>query len=202
VLSGGLSFVPEIGSILTGATQVSANILQKADYDLIKRQLKAIGRLGDMTEQIEVAQLVARHLCTRYRSQLLCLKPNAQGKIDTEDLPEESLSSPWWWCCCCEWLCSKQATTSNQNETAEKIATFALAFIIQTIKSEPIKIPSSKDKKQALAMTLIFIVNRAQRGKTSNFFRALFSNKEDKLLIEPSAVLKVARDSIFLTLFQ
>jgi len=54
-----LSFVPEIGSVLSGAAQVSAQVLQKADYDRIKDQLKEIGSVGDVNEQIEVAQLVA-----------------------------------------------------------------------------------------------------------------------------------------------
>lgn len=80
--------------------QIIGVLGEKADYDTIKNRLKAIRSVGYMTEQIDVAQLVARHLCKIYRSQLFCLKPSKHSQLDTDDLSKELLSSRWWWCCC------------------------------------------------------------------------------------------------------
>ena len=67
-------FVPEIESVLSGDVKASKKVFRKADFEKIGSRLKLIGSVGDITDHIEVAQLVARHMCTRYRSQLICLK--------------------------------------------------------------------------------------------------------------------------------
>ncbi len=192
VLGEGLSFIPDIGSILNSSAKVSAKVLQDIDYSLIKKKLKAIGSVGDMTEHIEVAQLVARHLCTRYRSQLLCLKPNHHT-----DTPDASSSS------CCGSLCSKKRNSSDLDEPAEKTATFAVAFIIQEIQNGKVKIAgqnkkSRSEKTKALESALVLTVCRAQASKTRRFFRFLAFHRKENLLIEPSAVLKVKNDFVLL----
>ena len=47
--------VPEIESRLNSSSKVSKKVLQKADYDIVKMKLKAIGNVGDMTDQLDVA---------------------------------------------------------------------------------------------------------------------------------------------------
>lgn len=123
--------------------------------------LKSIGNVGDMTEQLDVAQLVARHLCTRYRLQLICLKPNQQySNDDQHELIEEKPTSCWNCCDSSKIFSSKQSTYTDKKETIKKISTFAIAFIIHAINNETIWVSSNTKsaRKDALATSLVLIV--------------------------------------------
>ncbi|CAF3998809.1 unnamed protein product, partial [Rotaria sp. Silwood1] len=89
--------IPEIEFILNNDGKINTKILQNIDYDIIKMKLKSIGNIGDITDQLDVAQLVARHLCTRYRSQLICLKLNNDNII--YDKPVTNIPPSSSWCC-------------------------------------------------------------------------------------------------------
>jgi len=160
---------------------------------MIKMSLKTIGNIGDMTEQLDVAQLVARHLCTRYHSQLICLKSNNQYSDDENIIVKESSSSSWWKCCgSINWSSSKVSTSFDGEETIRKISTFAIAFIIHTINSETVRVSatSRSARRDALATTLVLIVcqagqNAVIRGSSSRRY------ENENLPINLTAVSKV-----------
>ena len=192
MLTGHLTSVSDIESILKNGGKVNLKAIQKADLDYIKMKLKVFGNIGDMIDQMDVVQLVARHLCTRYRSQFGCLKAGTHDTVDHVDIVKES-SSPWWKCCGSnQWLSSKQSTYSDENVIAEKISTFAIAFIIHAINSETIKASNNEksSRKDALATTLVLVVNRAHRYAETSFFPAVRQGKEN-LPIDPAVVIKV-----------
>ncbi|CAF5182390.1 unnamed protein product, partial [Rotaria magnacalcarata] len=105
-------------------------------------KLKQIENIGDMIDQLDVAQLVARHICTRYRSQLICLKPNYDDIADYENDEEQSSGSPW--CCFSRGgVFSPTASKfSYDKDTFQRIVTFAIAFIIETLNTETIRVSS------------------------------------------------------------
>ncbi len=187
----GQTSVPAIELALNSNTKVSSKVLRKADYNMIKMNLKAMGNVGDMTDQLDVAQLVARHLCTRYHSQLICLESNNHNSDNVEYIEQES---PWWKCCCSsnEWFSSRQSTFSDGKESIRKISTFAIAFIIQAMTSETITISSIKksERKDALASTLVLIVCQAHPNTDTKFITSPHLGNEN-LPINLTAVSEV-----------
>ncbi len=187
----GQTSVPEIELALNSSTKVNSTVLRKADYNMIKMRLKAMVNVGDMTDQLDVAQLVARHLCTRYHSQLICLEPNHENS-DTVELIEQE--SPWWKCCgsSSTWYSSKQSTYSDGKETIRKISTFAIAAIIQAINNETITVSSNKksERKDALASTLVLIVCQAYPNTDTKFITSSHLGNEN-LPINLTAVSEV-----------
>jgi hypothetical protein len=193
--------VLEIESALNNEKKVKTKLLRKTDYNIIKMKLKAIGNVGDMTDQLDVAQLVARHLCTRYHSQIICLKTNSNDTDDEESFEEVPPATPWWKCCGSGgWFASKSKVTSNGNEIIEKMSTFAIAFIIHSINTETIRVSSNSKsaRKDALATTLVLTVNRAHLSADTGVLSSFRQGKE-KLPINTKAVTKVGYDFIFLT---
>jgi hypothetical protein len=189
MLAGNLTSVSDIESILNSGAKVNLKALERTDFDFIKMKLKVIENVGDMADQIDVAQLVARHLCTRYRSQFICLKANKHDTVDSVDVS----STPWWKCCGSgRWLSTKQSTFPDESVIAREIATFAIAFIIHALNSEIIKVPVNEksSRKDALATTLVLVVSRAHRNIETSFFPTLRYGKEN-LPIETAAVLQV-----------
>jgi hypothetical protein len=193
LLSGNSTFVPKIESILSGDPKSNSKVFQKTDFEIIKSRLKLIGSVGDMTDQVEIAQLVARHMCTRYRSQLICLKPNTHSNINSVKPVEKISPSKSWWKCCSTQSLSQQSTISNWNETVGQISTFASAFIIQAIISETIRSSTnaSLSRREALASMLVLIVCRAHRTNATSFFQSINFREKSKLLIEQNTLSKV-----------
>ncbi|CAF3339062.1 unnamed protein product [Rotaria sp. Silwood2] len=171
LLSEGITSIADIESILNSDTNVNINVLQKTDYDIIKMKLKSIGNVGDMTDQLDIAQLVARHLCTRYRLQLICLKPHNDNIIYNEPITNKSSSQSWGCCNKSRVISPKERISSYETDTFKKIITFAMAFIIKTLNSETVKISNEKSsRKDALATTLVLIVCRAYSNIDINRF--------------------------------
>ncbi|CAF5221912.1 unnamed protein product, partial [Rotaria magnacalcarata] len=134
--------IHDIESRLDNNNQVNTTLTQQADYDMIKMKLKQIENIGDMIDQLDVAQLVARHICTRYRSQLICLKPNYDDIADYENDEEQSSGSPW--CCFSRGVVFSPTASkfSYDKDTFQRIVTFAIAFIIETLNTETIRVSS------------------------------------------------------------
>ncbi|CAF3754531.1 unnamed protein product, partial [Rotaria sp. Silwood1] len=196
--------IPEIEFILNNDGKINTKILQNIDYDIIKMKLKSIGNIGDITDQLDVAQLVARHLCTRYRSQLICLKLNNDNII--YDKPVTNIPPSSSWCCSSNHriVSAKQQQqqqqqpilSSYENDTFKKIVTFAMAFIIKTLNSETVKV-SLKEKssrKDALATTLVLIVCRAYLNIDTNHYLTL-DFKHINLPIDLTLITKMLEDS-------
>lgn len=191
--------ISKIESGLNSGTKVNSNILKNINYDMIKMYLKSIGNIGDMTEQLDVAQLVARHLCTRYHSQLICLKPNHQYSYDNDNKPVQeksssSSSSSWWNCCSKSKVSSpKQPIYTDKQDTIRKLSTFATAFIIHAINNETIRISSNtkSERKDALATSLVLVVCEADLNEHG--IQALSSTRygNETLPIDLSAVTNV-----------
>ena len=199
--------VPDIISVLNNVNKVQAERLRKTDYELVRMKLKAIGNVGDMTDQLDVAQLVARHLCTRYRPQLMCLKTTNEtfdDEDENDDTVAEKPSSTSWWKCCGsgEWLSPKKTISSDENIILEKLSTFAIAFIIHEINTETISVSShgKSARKDALATTLVLVVNRAHLNVDTGVLSSLRYGKE-KLPINKKAVTKVGNDISFFLKF-
>lgn len=134
--------------------------------------------IGDTIDYIDVSQLVARHLCTRYRSQLLCLNPTSSSSLSMIDLSTSSTRAPLsssssstssssWWSCCKSRpstpYISRQATSIDQSNIIERIATFAIAFVISSINRETNRMPSSMrtPRKDILATRIVLMISRA-----------------------------------------
>ncbi len=146
-----------IQSALNNPDRIHGNNLRKIDYDIIRMRLKSLGNVGDMVDQLDVAQLVARHLCTRYHSQLICLSPKKQT---VEILPA---SSGWNCCGGTKWVTSDKKEYSFVTNAIENLSTFAIAFIIQAINSDAVWLSKSgkSSRKDALATTLVLLVCQA-----------------------------------------
>ncbi len=190
LLSTGETSVPAIESALNRNQKVNTEVLRKTDYNRVKTRLKAIGNVGDMTDQLDVAQLVARHLCTRYHSQLICLERNNSNNETVEVVS----SSPSWKCCGSsrQLSTSKESKFFDENEIIRKISTFATAVIIQTINDQTMRISfkGKSARKDALATTLVLIVCQAHpdiNAISSSSFRQM----NEKLSINLTEVLKV-----------
>ncbi len=185
-----------IESALNNDHKVNTNVLRKTDFSIVKMKLKAIGNVGDMTDQLDIAQLVARHLCTRYHSQFLCLKPKHQDSNIDEYIEKQSSSSSCWQCCCPKkWISSKHLTFFDEKEIIRKISTFAIAVIIQTINSGTIRVSPNglSARKDALATTLVLIVCQAHTNIDSKFVSP-FRYGNENLPLNLIAVSKVGHE--------
>ena len=190
LIGEGEKSVLDIESQLSNDNQVEVRKLRKTDFDMIRMKLKSFGNLGDMIDQLDVAQLVARHICTRYHAQLLCLKPD--DRYAPEDEVVEEKKRPWWKCCGgTKWVFPKKATQPEVNEDVRKMSTFALAYIIHTINSDKIKVSSTSKsaRKDALATTLVLVVCEAYLNNTGVFSTLRQGNKT--LSISASSVADV-----------
>ncbi|CAF3238270.1 unnamed protein product [Rotaria socialis] len=184
--------IHDIESKLDNNNKVNTKLIQKADYDMIKMKLKQIENIGDMIDQLDVAQLVARHICTRYRSQLLCLKPNYDDIADYENDEEQSSGSPW----CCfsrsRVFSSKASKFSYDKDSFQRIVTFAIAFIIETLNTGTIRVSSNgkSSRKDALATALVLIISRAHSNLVSSYH-----DRSTNIPIDSAAFVKMWEDS-------
>ena len=196
--------VPDIESHLNSDDSISKRLLRKTNYNSIKMKLKTFENMGDITDQLDIAQLVARHLCTRYRSQLMCLKRYYDDNTDETMAEQSSYSS---WCCCVSGntddrhgsrshrsYTPQDPRASNDVEVLEKLAIFAIAFVIQSINNNNVRI-SSEEKlptKDALASTLVLTVSRAYTTINIGLFSS-FISKPETIPIDPTALAKVLK---------
>ena len=151
------------------------------NYDSVRMKVKTLGNIGNMTDQLDVAQLVARHLCTRYHSQLICLSSNNAEIID-ESVADESIRPSW---CCCGIgdlpPSRKKSVPSNRENIFKKMATFAIAFIIKTINDGTVVVASNEKsarKKDVLATNLVLIVNLAHSNVQTYSFSSFLQTNE------------------------
>jgi hypothetical protein len=193
LFSGNAGFVPEIESILDGGVKTSRKTFRESDFATIKGRLESIGSVGDITDYVEIAQLVARHMCTRYRSQLICLKPNVNSNPDSVRIVEEVSPPKSSWNCCSSEVSTKRLHISNQNETSGLIATFAAAFIIHAIISGKIKSSTLENlsRREALASMLVLVVCRANRTTETSLFQSVNFKDNKNLPVEQKTLLKV-----------
>ena len=193
LFSGSSEFVPEIESILSGSVKTSKKHFSKADSALLKERLKLIGGVGDMTDHVEIAQLVARHMCTRYRSQFICLKPDTHSNIHSQKSVEKVTPSKSSWNCCSTQTSIKQSNISYESNTVGQIATFATAFVIHAIIREHIRSSTNENltRREALASMLVLIICRANRGADTSLFQSINFSDNKSVLIEQKTLLKV-----------
>ena len=192
LIGEGEKSVLDIESELNSSDKVGVKKLRQTDLDIVRMKLKSFGSLGDMMDQLDVAQLVARHLCTRYHAQFLCLKPNNQ--YAEEDEVVEQKKGSWWNCCGgSKWVFPKQATYTSENEDVYKISTFAIAYIIHAINSDTVKVSagSKSTRKDALATTLVLVVCEAHLSQTGVLATLRSSNRH--LSISVATVEEVGR---------
>ncbi|CAF1085516.1 unnamed protein product [Rotaria sordida] len=198
LLSEDKTSISDIESMLNSDDNVSTKVLRKTDYNIIKMKLKSIGNVGNMTDQLDVAQLVARHLCTRYRSQLLCLKHNNDNIVNNEPTVNQPSGSSWLCCSSGSRVFSPKEpiSSSYENDTFKKIVTFAIAFTIKTLNSETVKASSNEksSRRDALATTLVLIICRAHLDTDTSLFSS-FRLKNVFLPIDSTVLSKILKDS-------
>ena len=201
-LCTGKTSVPEIESILNSSTYVGIDMLRRMNYDSVRMKVKTLGSVGDMTDQLDAAQLVARHICTRYHSQLICL---SSDNAEISDDSFEGESSWPFWCCCGIGDTSpstKEPISSNGEEIFKKMATFAIAFIIKTINSDTLVVRSNDNsarEKDALATRLVLVVSRAHSSVKTNRFSS-FLQKNETIPIDFTAFTRVGNHSSLVSL--
>lgn len=198
MIGEGEKSVLDIESELNSDDQVGVRKLRKTDFDMVRMKLKSFGNMGDMVDQLDVAQLVARHICTRYHAQLLCLKPDDQYAPEDEVMEEKK--RPWWKCCGGpKWVFPKKATQLEGNEDVRKMSTFALAYIIHAINNDKIKVSSTgkSARKDALATTLVLIVCEAHLDSTGVISTLRQGNKS--ISISTTSVADVGMIEFLLT---
>lgn len=182
--------IPTIESKLNDSRDVNVKLLRKTDWSLIKMKLRPLGNVGDLTDQLDVAQLVARHLCTRYHSQFLCL--NFHSSVEQVQIVEQK--SPWWKCCGKEgqWLFPKEQPHSA--DVIERLSTFALAYIIYAINNEMIRHSSNERsaRRDALATTLVLIVCQAH-ADTDVKGSAMIRKGNDRFPIDRTMLMKILK---------
>ncbi len=183
-----------IESTLNNHYKINENNIRKIDNDRIKMRLKPIGNVGDIIDQLDVAQLVARHLCTRYHSQLICIDPNNRfvpAKSQPVKVPSSSSSS---WNCCgdTKWVLPDQPVYYHGGDAIQRLSTFATAFIIQAINCETIRVSKSRksSRKDALASTLVLLVCQAHLNTHKNMLSSVHQS-DRSLPINSTEVYRV-----------
>lgn len=195
----GETSIYNIESILNSDTKSDMDVFRSANYDMVKMKLRSLGNVGDLTDHVDIAQLVARHLCTRYHSQFLCLQPNADDIVDDESPVKMPSRSSW---CCCSGdddddnddnrVSVGNSTIVFEKDILRKLATFAIAFVIAMLNTEQIKVsPNEKSqKKDAVATMLILTISRADPSIDTNLFSS--SNYENaNMALDSTALAKV-----------
>lgn len=157
-----------VESTLNRDGETNIKLLKKTNWPSIKNKLHSLGNVGDLIDQLDVAQLVARHICTRYYSQFLCLK--ASSSVDEVDIVETKSSSMN---CCSKnstWLFPQNDKFTNENQITENLSTFALAYIIYAINNQLIHYSSTSDEKstQRDALATLFVLTICQAHFVSN----------------------------------
>ena len=199
VFKKNITSIDDIQSLLIEGVYASRKSYNSLDIQLIRMKLNGFAHyIGDTIDYVDVSQLVARHLCTRYRSQLLCLNPVPTHSLSMIDVstsstrtpsspPPSSSSSSWWSCCRSRRPSSpnpsRPATSIDQSNIIERIATFAIAFVLSSINRETNRMPSNirTPRKDALATRLVLMISRAHSDHSTKY----------PLRIDPETVSKV-----------
>lgn len=183
----------EIEAVLRGSTTKNAKAHTEVDGEVTRTRFRGFGSVRDTIDQVDVAQLVARHLCTRYRSQLVCLVPTPQDSdVAIARVEKTAASSKWWKCCASRPTPEEETVSMIQTDVVGSIARFAIAFIVYSINTETTKISSSHKtpRNDALATRLVLMVCRAHRvSDESTTHKTKFT-----LPIKRAAVVQVTRD--------
>ncbi|CAF3802331.1 unnamed protein product [Rotaria magnacalcarata] len=153
MISKGMSSIPKIGFILELPTGKVAEKLDEIDYNLIKNKLEVISSCGDVIDQCNVARRVARQLADRYKEQLLMLhNPN-------DNIHEDC-------CSCCKSIMRSCAKPINHSRPAERVATFAVSYIVSVVADDSIKVFEKVSGTDSLAHMLVSLVSDAHGSKT------------------------------------
>ena len=133
------------------------------DLDLIRMRLKGFTEVIDTIDQVDVAQLVARHLCTRYRSQLICVTTNQNDQHYSNSKDKQNS-----FCSCCTQTVSAEKPRSSISQVGpmERLVKFAIASIICTINTEthPKLTKLQTPKKDFLATRLVLLISNAEKN--------------------------------------
>lgn len=181
-----ITSIGDIESVLIHGTEMSSNTSSSLDSQLIRMKINGLANfIGDTIDYVDVSQLVARHLCTRYRSQLICLYPTPAHSLSMVELSTSSVPLPTstsssskssWWSCCKSRppsppILSRAATSIDQSNVLERISTFAIAFLLYSINRENHRMASSlrTPRKDALATRLVLIISRAYRHDSAKY---------------------------------
>ena len=149
--------MPIGGGALNCLASLTAYGLKNNEYNRYQNRMSLITSVGTIQELTDVARQVARKLADRYERQLLCLEP-----------PPDQVSEV----CCCNWcLCKKKKDSpcckksqNTQDDFPKKIASFGVAFVVETIIKEDIKKlkHANQEGLEYLADTLVEIICSAQ----------------------------------------
>ena len=190
-----MTSIPEIEVALRSETRPTAKARSKEDSDMARMRFKSFSNVRDTIDQVDVAQLVARHLCTRYRLQLICLVPTPhESHVPVVHVEKTTPSAKWWKCCASRPSVGEQVASMIQDDVIGSIARFAIAFIIHSLNTETKKIVSSQrtPRNDALATRLVLTVCRAHQASAE----ATSREKKFTLPINQAAVVKVTRGGV------
>jgi len=167
-----LGFIPNAGPFIqTGIDQVSGCI-GDIDHELIRNKLKIISKCGDVNEQNDIARRVARRLADRYEEQLKRLDNN-----------NKEMKTSCYAGCKSKLLCIEPI---DDDEPTERVATFAVDYIISAIADQNIKTLKLKkaDNKNVLVEMLVELVCRA-RGSSCSIPKRFHDDPNQYLPLKP-----------------
>lgn len=178
--------ISEIEYFLNLKGPVNSRNHSSIDFDTIRNKLKDLTELMNTIDQIDVAQLVARHLCTRYRSQLICLAFDNNENLHLT-FSEEKTSA---FSCCSKPKESRDLSvvSSTKVSSIDRLVNFAIAFVIDSINKDDYQRPQTQktSRKDHLATRLVLMITQAAPDNTLKYPRQVFS-----LPIDQKAVNRV-----------
>ena len=193
LLGNQVTSMSEIEAVLRGSTRTNTKARSEVDGEVTRMRFRGFGNVRDTIDQVDVAQLVARHLCTRYRSQLVCLVPTPHDSdVAIARVEKTAPSSKWWKCCASRPTPEEETVSMIQTDVVGSVARFAVAFVVHSINTETTKISSSQrtPRNDALATRLVLIICRAHRvSDETTTHKTKFT-----LPINRAAVVQVTRD--------
>jgi hypothetical protein len=134
--------------------------------------LKIISKCGDVNEQADIARRVARRLADRYEEQLKRLDNN-----------NKEMKTSCYAGCKSKLLCIEPI---DDDEPTERVATFAVDYIISAIADQNIKTLKLKkaDNKDVLVEMLVELVCRA-RGSSCSIPKCFHDDPNQYVPLKP-----------------
>lgn len=174
LITKGSPNVPHIGSVLELASNQIVKYLEDKDHAMIQDKLKMVSNCGDIIEQCEIARRVARRLADRYKEQLIRLH-NKNEEIN-----------PGFGSCCKRIL--PYIEPFDEREPAERVASFAVNYIISAVADQSIKSSKSPEasRKDSLVEMLVELACRA-RGPKLDVPKCYHNNPNHYLPLAPKS---------------